>query len=237
MAHQLELLGCTPDKIRVHHLGVDVKRIEFIPRTLRSGEPVRLLLAASFTEKKGIPYAIEAFAKALEKHPNMELRIIGDASNNTKQQGLLRYCQRLVMEAKISDKVFFLGYLPYPDYVRELQSAHLFLAPSVTAADGDVEGGAPVAIIEASAAGLPIISTWHCDIPSVVLHERSGLLVKERDIEQLAAAISHLAASPQQWTKMGHVGRRHVELEYSASRQSERLEELYAQLIGYGSIE
>ena len=62
----------------------------------------------------------------------------------------------------------------------------VFLAPSVTASNGDTEGGAPVAIIEMAASGMPIVSTRHCDIPSVVLDGVTGLLAAERDSEGLA---------------------------------------------------
>ena len=228
MAQQVQQLGCPPEKLRVHHLGIDVERIAFMPRTLHAGEPVRLVMAASFREKKGIPYAIEAFIKAYAQFPNMEFRIIGGVKDNPAEASILQSCRSRVAHAGLESKVFFLGYLQYANYLQEMTSAHLFLAPSVTAMDGDSEGGAPVSIIEASAAGLPVISSWHCDIPGVVLHEQSGLLVEERDADGLADAILKMVLHPERWQSLGEAGRRHIEKEFNVFRQAHRLEaEIY----------
>ena len=64
MAQKLVDIGCPQDKVRVWRLGVDVERIEFVPRV--AGERVRLLICAGHKEKKGIPYALKALAAALE---------------------------------------------------------------------------------------------------------------------------------------------------------------------------
>ena len=69
-----------------------------------------------------------------------------------------------------------LGYVSRETLREEAYEHDVFLAPSVTASNGDTEGGAPVAIIEMSASGMPIVSTNHCDIPSVVLDGVTGLL-------------------------------------------------------------
>jgi len=60
MAQCLINMGCSRNKVNVQHLGVEVEKILFKPRTWRRGEPLRVLIAASFREKKGIPYALEA---------------------------------------------------------------------------------------------------------------------------------------------------------------------------------
>ena len=57
MARRLIDLGYPEDKVKVHHLGVDVEHIEFRPRQWDIGEPLKVLIAASFWEKKGILYA------------------------------------------------------------------------------------------------------------------------------------------------------------------------------------
>jgi len=99
----------------------------------------------------------------------------------------------------------------------------------VHAADGDSEGGTPVSIIEASASGLPILSTTHCDIPEVVLDGESGYLVPERDSDALAERLIHLCKNSHLWQKMGRAGREHVEKNYDVKRQVAKLEEVYEQ--------
>ena len=73
--------------------------------------------------------------------------------------------------------------------------------------DGETEGGAPVTLIEMSAYGMPVVSTLHCDIPEVILDNRSGFLVPERDADALAERLEFLIAHPQKWEGIGKAGR------------------------------
>ena len=230
MAQRIVDQGCSPEKVQLNRLGVDLDSIIYVPRQMEEDGEIRLLMASSFKEKKGIPYGIKAFIEAEKRVPDLRLTIIGGAVTDSDRR-LLVECQELVRRAGLGEKVRFLGYLLYPEYIQEQRRSHLFLAPSVTASDGDSEGGAPVSIIEASAAGMPVLSTTHCDIPEVVLDGKSGLLVPERDVERLAGAILDLAEQPELWKDMGATGRRHVEREYNRIDQARKLESIYAKLL------
>ncbi|MDY6949979.1 MAG: glycosyltransferase [Thermodesulfobacteriota bacterium] len=231
MAQAIVDLGCPADKVRVQHLGADVERIRFIPRSQQDGQPVRILMACTFREKKGIPYGIEAFARAVRKQPNMELRIIGGAKASAEKR-LMEGCKSLALKNGVAGKVHFLGYLPYREYLKETESAHIFLAPSVRARDGDTEGGAPVSVIEASAAGMPVIGTRHCDIPNVVVDGTTGIIVEERDSNSLAEAILRLASAPESWESIGTAGRNRVQKEFDVFKQVSRLETIYDEVLG-----
>ena len=98
----------------------------------------------------------------------------------------------------LRENVHWTGYKPHDYFLEMLYQADLFLSPSITASNGDTEGGAPVAIIEAGASGLPVISTRHADIPEVVLDGHTGLLSPERNVHGLVAAICCLARSRDQ---------------------------------------
>ena len=124
-----------------------------------------------------------------------------------------------------------LGYQPYSVLLREAYKNHIFLSPSVTAHDGDTEGGAPVILIELSATGMPIVSSFHCDIPEVIPHRKSGLLTKERDVDGLAENLLWYINNPEKWEPMTRFGRAHVERNYSAARQGVALAALYADLV------
>jgi colanic acid/amylovoran biosynthesis glycosyltransferase len=229
MKRTLEGLGCPEDKIRVFHLGVDLDRFPFQERSLREGEPLRLLAAGSFREKKGISYAVEAFARAKKEFPRMTLTIIGDAvgKETEEKQRILA----IVASSGLQDEVQFLGFQPHERFLEELQRHHVFISPSVVASNGDTEGGSPVAITEASAAGLPVISTFHCDIPEVVLHNVSGRLSRERDEKGLADSILFFARDPQKLAEYGREGRRHIEENYNITRQLTALNGIYTQLV------
>ncbi len=225
MAGVLETIGAPAARIRVVHLGIPIESFPFSERRDPGGaDPIVGLIAASFREKKGILYALEAMARLVGKHPRLRLRIVGD--------GPLRPQIRARAEAAdLGGRVAFLGYLPYPEYVEELTRAHFLLAPSVTAADGDTEGGAPVCLIEAQASGLPCVATTHCDIPAVTRPGRSALLAPERDVPALAERIDELLSDPQRWPEMGMAGRAHVEAEYNIRRQVLRMNEVYRELL------
>lgn len=119
----------------------------------------------------------------------------------------------------------------YPGFLSELAACHLVIQPSVVASDGDTEGGAPTVLIEAQAAGKPILTTEHADIPEIVRPGKSAIVVPERDVRALAAALRKLATEPPLWAVMAEAGRRHVEAEHHIDRQSERLEAIYDELI------
>ncbi|MCS4101407.1 glycosyltransferase involved in cell wall biosynthesis [Salinibacter ruber] len=84
---------------------------------------------------------------------------------------------------------------------------HVLLTPSVEASDGNNEGGAPVTLIEAAATGMPIVSSWHCDIPDVLHHKKTGLLAEE-DTEQIAGHLERLWENPTLIKKW--IGRKYV---------------------------
>lgn len=218
-------LGCLEDKIIVQHLGVNLDKFEFKPRAAGEDKKIRILSAARFQEKKGLKYALKAFALAKKEHKNIEFRLIGDGSMRKEIEGLID-------SLKISDAVKLLGNQPYDVYLKELVSSHIFMLPSVTASDGDTEGGAPVALIEAQATGMPVLSTFHADIPEVVINGESGFLVPERDEKALAERLKYLLNNPGIWAGMGKAGRMHVEREYNLKVQIRRLEEVYRRATG-----
>jgi colanic acid/amylovoran biosynthesis glycosyltransferase len=142
--------------------------------------------------------------------------------------------EALVQELGIADEVLFLGAQPHVRFREELLRCHLFLSPSVTAADGDTEGGAPVGIIEARATGMPVVATTHADIPEVICHGKTGWLAPERDVAELTSHLAGLLSQPETWPAMGERGHRHIEAQYNLSVQAQRLESIYDELMGAG---
>ena len=134
-------------------------------------------------------------------------------------------------EYYIGDSVRMLGYQSHDIFIRELYRAHIFLSPSVHASDGDTEGGAPVSIIEASASGMPVISTHHCDIPEVIIDGKSGFLGPERDADFIAAKLKFLISNSHIWPATGRYGRKHMEQHYDVRKQAELLEAIYDSIV------
>jgi len=224
-------LGCPEEKITVQRLGVDLARVEFVPRLPGEDGKIRVLVAGSFREKKGIPYAIHAFKQVREKHNNLHLTIIGDSASASREEKEKQKILGAIDKYRLNDCVTMMGYQPHSVFLRELYKHHIFLSPSVHASDGDTEGGAPVSIIEASASGMPILSTNHCDIPEVVVDRESGYLVPERNIDALAQKLEFLITNPGIWKQMGKGGRKHTEKDYNVKIQVQKLEKIYDKVL------
>jgi colanic acid/amylovoran biosynthesis glycosyltransferase len=105
------------------------------------------------------------------------------------------------------------------------------LSPSLTASDGDSEGGSPVSITEALASGMPVISTAHADIPEVVKHNINGWLSPERDVDALTANLLDAVTHAEMWEEMGRRGRAWIEAEYDVKKQVGRLEDFYCKVL------
>ncbi|MDP1676912.1 MAG: glycosyltransferase [Bacteroidota bacterium] len=221
---QLVDIGCSEEKIVVQHLGVNIER--YPQKEYQQRDNIIILQIASFREKKGIEYSLQAIAAIKDEFPNIEFRIIGSGDSTSE----IQHIHNLAKQYRINDIVKFLGKKPHNEIIEEYRNADIFLHPSVTAQDGDNEGGSPVSITEASAVGLPIISTTHADIPEVVLSRQSGLLAPERDVSQLRQMLQVLIQDPAKRKEMGLCGRRHIEMNYNILTQVSRLEEIYSRL-------
>lgn len=226
MAACIAELGCPPEKIRVHHLGIDLARFQFRPRVWKRDTPLRVLLCATFTEKKGIPYAIEALG-ALSREVPLQITLIGDANASERQQAEKRAILAAIERHRLSELVTRTGYLKHDEILELAYENHVFVSPSVTAADGDTEGGAPVTICELAATGMPIVSTRHCDIPNVVEDGKGALLAEERDAVGLLTNLGRLVYEPDLWSSLAHHARARIERHFDAARQGEALASLY----------
>ncbi len=230
MASTIESLGCPREKIVVNRLGVDVSKIQFKQKEWKPGAPLKVLISATFREKKGIPYALEALGLLKNDIP-MEITIIGDATSEPRSVREKQRILSVIEDRELSKSVRMLGFQPYSELLREARYHHVFLSPSVTAEDGDAEGGAPVSLIDMAATGLILVSSRHCDIPEIVIHEETGLLSDERDVKGIAENIRWLAENPGEWERMATASRARVEKEFDAKTQAEKLAAIYRRVV------
>ena len=229
MKKRLIELGCPEKKITIQHLGIDLNKIKFVPREIGEDNEIKILIAASFREKKGIPYALKAIGKAITEYKDVDLKItiIGDSNGTDNSEKEKKKIYNIITEYNLKNRVNMLGYQSHNIFLNELYKNHIFLHPSIHASDGDTEGGAPVSIIEASASGMPVLSTLHCDIPEIIIDKKSGFLVPERDIDSLKEKLRYLILNNNLWEEMGLAGRKHIEEEYSIKKQAIKLETIY----------
>jgi colanic acid/amylovoran biosynthesis glycosyltransferase len=226
MAACVEELGCPREKLRVHHLGVALDKIEYRPRQWEAGEPLCVLLAATFHEKKGIPFAIRALGELNRKTP-LRITLIGDENPNSGIRSDKTNILRAIEECGLKIATRMLGFQPHDVLLREAYANHIYMAPSVTASNGDTEGGAPVSLIEMIATGMPAVASRHCDIPNVVIDRKTGLLADERDVDGLCECLDWLVSHREEWTKLTLAGRHRIESEFDSRIQGRRLAAIY----------
>jgi colanic acid/amylovoran biosynthesis glycosyltransferase len=216
-------LGCDADKIHVHGSGIDCSKFVYKPRFFPIDSKVKIATTGRLVEKKGIEYAIAAVAQVARTYPNIEYNIIGDGE-------LKAQLERLICDLNIGHVVKLLGWKQQQEIVEILDTCHIFMAPSVTGADGNQD--APVNTLkEAMAMGLPVISTLHGGIPELVEDGVSGFLVPERNAEAIAEKLTYLIEHAEVWQQMGASGRRQVEAKYDMNKLNDELIEIYQQII------
>jgi colanic acid/amylovoran biosynthesis glycosyltransferase len=205
--------GAPADRTLVHHMGVDPARFPFRPRS--GGARMHLISVARLVPKKGLEFSVRAVARL---HGRVHYTIVGEGPERSRLSSLIE-------ELGAGERIHLVGGKTQAEVAALLGEADVLLAPSVTAADGEEEG-IPVALMEAMASGLPVISTRHSGIPELVRDGDSGFLVEERQVDQLSARLETLARSPERLADMGRAGRATVERDFNTNSLHPRLVEL-----------
>lgn len=188
-AGRLKTMGCPSEKITVSRMGVDMER--FTQRPVKvPGKPLQIISVARLTEKKGLHVAIEACRQLKARGVDFHYRILGIGPWE-------RRLRTLIEQYQLEDVVEMPGFKPSHEVKAMLDDADVFLLPSVTGADGDMEG-IPVALMEAMAVGIPVVSTLHSGIPELITSEHSGWLVPENNALALADRLAAFSDIDQQ---------------------------------------
>ena len=224
MKSRLQGIGCPEEKIGIQRIAVPIDAMRYRPRKPGRGEEKAVFVCAGrFVEKKGFIYALKAVKEAHKHFGDLELRIIGDGP-------LRKEIEDFIAANNMETYVELKGFLRYESYLEEMQEADIFIQPSVTASDGDSEGGAPTTLLEAQAMGMPVLAFEHADIPYVVMPGRSALLCTEGDWRALRENMGHLLENRDEWEKMGECGRDFVRERHDVAKEVVALENRYHEL-------
>jgi colanic acid/amylovoran biosynthesis glycosyltransferase len=195
-------------RLRVVPNSVDLRRLG--PARSTPAEPGLVLSVARLIEKKGLADLVAACGLLRLRGESPRLEIVGD--------GPLRG-QLEDAAARLGIDACFRGALPQEQVLELMRRAAVFCLPCVVAADGDRDG-LPTSVLEAMALGVPVVTTGVNGLAEAVLHERTGLLVPDRDPAALAASIERLLSDPELAARLSAEGRRHVERSYSLERSA-----------------
>jgi glycosyltransferase involved in cell wall biosynthesis len=209
--------GFPPDKLRVHRYGVELDPEDCDRECEGKGRP--FLFAGRFVEKKGAAVLLEA-VRRLDPAIRPPLVLAGEGP---AREALQRIAGPL-------GNVEFPGWLPNEELRRRMRRALAVCVPSLAAMDGDAEG-LPNIVLEAMAAGAPVIASRHAGIPEAVTPDVTGLLVPPGDPEALAAALRRLVRDPELRRRLGKRAREVAAERFSAVIQSRELEAILLRVI------
>jgi glycosyltransferase involved in cell wall biosynthesis len=222
LARRALALGARAERTRVVPYGVDVEA--FTPRAGAAearralgveGDEFLVLALGRLVEKKGFAYLVDAAAELT----GARVVIAGEGD------------LRPALEARARGRgaaVTLAGNLDRGQLARALAAADAVVVPSIVDRAGNVDG-LPNALLEALAAGRPVVATRVAGIPEVVEDDVNGLLVPQRDAGSLAAALARLAREPATRARLGAAARLTAETRLTWSAVARALEECYAQ--------
>lgn len=217
MKQKLILLGCPEKKVFLNTYGPNDSFLSIQPKFQK-----KLLIGVGrFVDKKAPYYTIMAFRKTIEKHPDAQLILAGDGP-------LWNTCKNLVKHWGLESNVHLPGVITPDQYREHLSNCRAFVQHSITAENGDMEG-TPLAVLEASAACVPVISTYHAGIPDVIIHQQTGLLSVEHDVKTMAKLMDQLLSDLALAKRMGAKGKEHVANHFSMNRHIETINQLILQ--------
>lgn len=233
MRDRLARLGCPRGKLAIHPLGVDTRRLPHRPRVFARGERLKVLFAGTLREKKGPEYLVEAVGQLVRTAAMIDLVLVGDTAGKPGDAETKAAVLRRIHQCGLEGRVTLRPYLPFAELVRLALDCHVFVAPSVTAADGDAEG-TPFVLQQMMATEMPVISTWHSDIP-YIFGPLTHLLAPERDAAALAQRLQRYLDDPSALAADGAAVRERLLTHFDVAHCSARLAELYDDALAQGA--
>jgi len=214
-------LGCEESKLKIIHVGKKIEHYEFQKR--EHSKINNFISIGRLTEKKGHEDCITAFSKAVKKHPNLTLTIIGDG----ELKGVLL---KQVKDLRLENNVKLVGEVTHDITKKYLSDADAFILCSKVAKNGDQEG-IPTVLMEAQALGLPCITTFHSGIPEVIPVDNHWMMAKEGDADEIALRIEALINSDSHTIRNAVLlGRNKVISDFNLETEVEKLRKLYISL-------
>ncbi|MBW8876756.1 MAG: glycosyltransferase family 4 protein [Acidobacteria bacterium] len=188
----------------------------------REGESGYLLFVGRLRIRKGVEVLLEALKDLRSRHPGATLRIAGDGEHRGR-------LEHRAAELELGEVVSFLGTCDAGRVRRLLAGAAALVVPSIYE-------GMPLVVLEAMAAGVPVVASAVSGIPEVVVDGETGWLVPPEDPRALEQALEDVLARPQEARRRGEAGRRRVDERFRPSAAAARWREaVLASLAGRAS--
>jgi len=211
--------GIREEKIRTVRNGIDLCPFDDAVPSLRevstSDRTLIVGLIGRLSWEKGIDIFLRAAARVLAAFPGVKFVVVGEGPDRDK-------LELLIDELKIRENTSMLGRR------EDMPSIYASLDVMVSASRQE---GLPMAILEGMASGLPLVATAVGEVPTVVMNDRTGLLVPPEDIDSLAAGIRDLLQDSTKRLRFSAAAKQLIKEEYSAERMTADYLRVYAEAI------
>ena len=199
------------EKMNIVHCGVDSGLFE---KRVHSELATQVLWVGRLAAVKGLPILLDAWARVSKEYRDVRLKLVGDGPDRAM-------IERRIKELGLEDRITITGYLSQSDVRTELQRSDLFVMPSFAE-------GVPVVLMEAMAAGIPVVATRIAGVGELREDGKHGLLEPPGNTDALAGAILRLLGDRTLRQEFGDLGRVKVESDYNGLREAEKLRELFS---------
>lgn len=193
------------DKIDIIRCGIDLSQFK-VEKKMKHDRP-SILAVGQLAERKGFPYLVDACKILTDRGHIFTCNIVGDGSEKEK-------INTMISKNGLKDVVNMLGRQPQEKVRQLLAETSIFVLPAIITPTGGREG-IPVAIMEAMAMRVPVISTKTSGIPELIDDGKEGILIDQKDSQMIADAIEKLITNPELSEFMGIAGREKVEAQFN----------------------
>ncbi|MDJ0730127.1 MAG: glycosyltransferase [Crocosphaera sp.] len=194
------------DKMHVIHCGIEP---DLFNKVSHQGQATQLLYVGRLAFVKGLPILLESLAQLQPNYPDLCLTVIGDGPEK-------EYLQQMVRELNLENQVKFVGYQSQESVRNYLQQTEIFVLSSFAE-------GLPVVLMEAMAAGVPVITTQIAGVSELVDNGINGYLVPPGNVAALTEKIEKLIVFPELRTQFSLKGRKKVAQEFNINDEVKRL--------------
>ena len=210
-------IGLEPRRVRVTTTMFDGSLFSDLRRSRSDDGETRLVFMSRFVAEKGIHELLQAFVRLAEEFPGLRLVLLGDGPERPALEARAQ-------EAGLAERVDFAGYVRGHEKAQALVDADIFVFPTYY---GE---GCPVVLLEAMAAGLPVITHGAGGIPDVFEDGRNGILLSTVTGESVADAVRRMLTAPEVRSAIGAHNRREAWARYEAGVVSGQMVEAYQEL-------
>jgi glycosyltransferase involved in cell wall biosynthesis len=196
--------------IKYVNLGIDIEK--FTPIKKEDKKIIEFLFVGRIVPIKNIPFLIKGFIEAYQENKNIVLNIVGEGDKNE--------VEKVKNLSKELSNIKFLGKKTGDELIKMYQKSDIFVLTSNY-------DNYPNVVFEAMASGLPVVATNVGGISSQVINKKTGYLVELNNIKELKNRILELSSNKELREKMGKLGRKRVEQEFSWEKSAEQLEKIY----------